>query len=130
MNKAVISKFFSIVLVVVLFSEMLIPVYAESPDYTGSASGFWNQFLQSCINGASSLPFVGDATGDAVQRVAGLLSGDICGSSPDNVHHATSIAGDEMRQGLKAIIHMPLVLIATNALKFTPLTLSRATRSR
>lgn len=86
-----IGQFFSLALVAVLLGFTLFPAFAVENDYTGAVTGWWDSLLYQLTQNHSPYWW-----GDTVQSISGILCQDVCGSSPDGVHHASSVSGGEM----------------------------------
>lgn len=86
-----IGRILSWALTAVLFGSMLSPAFAAENDYCGAVTGWWDSVLYQLTQNHSPYWW-----GDAVQSISGLLCQDVCGSSPDGVHHASSVSGGEM----------------------------------
>lgn len=94
------SKFLHKALVVFVSFQFIVltflPSFAATSGYTGAVTGWWDKLLYQWTQNHSPYWW-----GDTVQSIAGFASGEVCGSSPDAVHHASSVADDKMYESSK-----------------------------
>ena len=79
----VLKRIISVTMTFVILFSVQINAFAEDYTNSWSSSGYWDGILHRAVRSTSDWEW-----GGLVQGLAGLLSGDICRTSSDGLHHA------------------------------------------